>query len=93
MPPPAPWLLADALPTDVVLADVAPSEAVLAGEGGAMGDAVVSSVTTVSFHAAASSLRSASLATYSDHPTALAPAGCPRAGGPWSFPAASVRGV
>jgi hypothetical protein len=42
-------LLADAVPTPVVLTDAGPEDVVLPGAGGAMGDVVVSSVTTVSF--------------------------------------------
>jgi hypothetical protein len=48
-------VLVDEVLVDEVLTDAGPGDAEVPGEGGAMGDVVVSSVTTVSFHAAASS--------------------------------------
>jgi hypothetical protein len=48
-------LLAGAVLTAELLAGAGPEDALLPGEGGAMGDVVASSVTTVSFHASASS--------------------------------------
>jgi hypothetical protein len=49
-------VLADVEPAGVPLTGACPVDAGLAGEGGAMADVVVSSVTTVSFRAAASML-------------------------------------